>query len=102
MTNHFLYHADARDMSYIPDKSVHLVLTSPPYFNLKEYRKGKNQLSFKRRVVRQKIGILCDQSHVIVGKSLERERVHKLVKILVHGRFESFCGYYTLLWGEIQ
>lgn len=31
-------------MSYIPDKSVHLVLTSPPYFNLKEYRKGKNQL----------------------------------------------------------
>ena len=44
MTNHFLYHADARDMRYIPDKSVHLVLTSPPYFNLKEYRKGKNQL----------------------------------------------------------
>lgn len=31
-------------MSFIPDKSVHLVLTSPPYFNLKEYRKGKNQL----------------------------------------------------------
>lgn len=31
-------------MSYIPDKSVHLVLTSPPYYNLKEYRKGKNQL----------------------------------------------------------
>lgn len=44
MTNQTLYHADARDMSYIPDKSVHLVLTSPPYFNLKEYRKGKNQL----------------------------------------------------------
>ena len=44
MTNHLLYHADARDMSYIPDKSVHLVLTSPPYFNLKEYRRGKNQL----------------------------------------------------------
>lgn len=44
MTNHFLFHGDARDMSYIPDRSVHLVLTSPPYFNLKEYRKGKNQL----------------------------------------------------------
>ncbi len=44
MTNQLLYHADARNMSYIPDKSVHLVLTSPPYFNLKEYRKGKNQL----------------------------------------------------------
>lgn len=44
MTNHKLYHGDARDMKYIPDESVHLVLTSPPYFNLKEYRKGKNQL----------------------------------------------------------
>ena len=31
-------------MSFIPDNSVHLVLTSPPYFNLKEYRKGQNQL----------------------------------------------------------
>lgn len=44
MTNHRLYHGDAREMKYIPDESVHLVLTSPPYFNLKEYRKGKNQL----------------------------------------------------------
>ncbi len=44
MTEHTLYHADARDLSFIKDKSVHLVLTSPPYFNLKEYRRGHNQL----------------------------------------------------------
>ena len=44
MTNHTLYHADARDLSFIKDESVHLVLTSPPYFNLKEYRRGDNQL----------------------------------------------------------
>lgn len=44
MTEHTLYHADARELSFIKDKSVHLVLTSPPYFNLKEYRKGHNQL----------------------------------------------------------
>ena len=44
VTTHKLFHSDARMMEYIPDKSVHLVLTSPPYFNLKEYRKGKNQL----------------------------------------------------------
>lgn len=44
MTEHTLYHADARNLSFIKDKSVHLVLTSPPYFNLKEYRKGQNQL----------------------------------------------------------
>lgn len=44
MTNHTLYHGDSRDLSYIPDKSVHLVLTSPPYWNLKEYERGDNQL----------------------------------------------------------
>ena len=44
VTTHKLFHSDARMMEYIPDKSVHLVLTSPPYFNLKEYRKGNNQL----------------------------------------------------------
>lgn len=44
VTAHKLFHSDARMMEYIPDKSVHLVLTSPSYFNLKEYRKGNNQL----------------------------------------------------------
>ena len=44
MVSQYLYHGDARNMNYIPDGSIHLVLTSPPYFNLKEYRKGKNQL----------------------------------------------------------
>lgn len=44
VTAHKLFHGDARAMSYIPDNSVHLVLTSPPYFNLKEYRRGANQL----------------------------------------------------------
>ena len=32
------------DLSYIEDDSVHLVLTSPPYFNLKAYQRGENQL----------------------------------------------------------
>lgn len=44
MTDQKLFHGDARDLSFILDKSVHLVLTSPPYFNLKEYRRGQNQL----------------------------------------------------------
>lgn len=44
MTHHCLYHGDARSLSYISDQSVHLVLTSPPYWNLKEYERGKDQL----------------------------------------------------------
>lgn len=36
-TNHILRLGDARDLSKVPDNSIHLVVTSPPYFNLKPY-----------------------------------------------------------------
>jgi DNA modification methylase len=39
-SHHELYHADARDLSMVDDESVHLVVTSPPYFNLKDYENG--------------------------------------------------------------
>ena len=36
-TTHVLRRGDARDLSVIPSESVHLIVTSPPYFNLKPY-----------------------------------------------------------------
>jgi site-specific DNA-methyltransferase (adenine-specific) len=39
-TTHRLHQVDARDLSWIPDASVHLVVTSPPYWTLKEYASG--------------------------------------------------------------
>jgi DNA modification methylase len=39
-TTHRLHQGDARDLSWIPDASVHLVVTSPPYWTLKEYAAG--------------------------------------------------------------
>lgn len=39
-TTHRLHLGDSRDLSWIPDASVHLVVTSPPYWNLKEYARG--------------------------------------------------------------
>lgn len=44
MTQHTLYRGDSRNLKFIPDSSVHLILTSPPYWNLKKYEEGKNQL----------------------------------------------------------
>lgn len=41
---HEIIYGDARKLQYIEDESVHLVLTSPPYWNIKNYRNGKNQL----------------------------------------------------------
>lgn len=36
-TRHELIQADARDLRFLRSESVHLVVTSPPYFNLKPY-----------------------------------------------------------------
>ncbi len=43
-TTHDLYLGDSRRMDRIPDSSVHLVLTSPPYWSLKRYRDSEGQL----------------------------------------------------------
>lgn len=43
-TEHRLHLGDARELSWIPDESVHLVVTSPPYWTLKEYRQHPGQL----------------------------------------------------------
>lgn len=43
-TLHRLINGDARDLSFIGDESVHLALTSPPYWNLKRYNENADQL----------------------------------------------------------
>ncbi len=43
-TRHRLALADARTVSFLPDESVHLILTSPPYWTLKKYRNTDGQL----------------------------------------------------------
>lgn len=42
-TRHEITHHDARQIN-IPPESVHLVLTSPPYWTLKEYHDGPGQM----------------------------------------------------------
>jgi DNA modification methylase len=43
-TTHRLYLGDAREMLSLEPESLHLVLTSPPYWTLKEYRDSQAQL----------------------------------------------------------
>ena len=43
-TTHKLINGDARDLSFLQDESIHLVVTSPPYWNLKKYNDCQNQL----------------------------------------------------------
>ena len=39
-----LINGDARDLSFLGDESIHLVVTSPPYWNLKRYNENPDQL----------------------------------------------------------
>jgi hypothetical protein len=43
-TSHRVINRDSRDMRELEPNSVHLVVTSPPYWTLKEYRETEGQL----------------------------------------------------------
>jgi len=43
-TTHQFHLGDARDLSWLKNESVHLVVTSPPYWTLKEYEHTASQL----------------------------------------------------------
>lgn len=43
-TTHRLHLGDARELDWIPDNSIHLVVTSPPYWTLKKYNDHPGQL----------------------------------------------------------
>jgi len=43
-TRHRLIRGDARELSFLPDESIHVVVTSPPYWTLKRYNEHPDQL----------------------------------------------------------
>jgi len=45
-TTHNLWLRDSRTIDFLPENSLHLVLTSPPYWTLKEYNKSPDQMGF--------------------------------------------------------
>lgn len=45
-TTHDLYLHDARTFAALPPESVHLVVTSPPYWTLKDYREHPDQMGY--------------------------------------------------------
>lgn len=55
-----IYLADARSMPELPDNSVALVVTSPPYFNIKDYSLDGYQAHAHSRSTRQQVGDLTN------------------------------------------
>jgi len=45
-TSHDIYSHDSRRIDFLAPNSVHLVLTSPPYWTLKDYREHPDQMGY--------------------------------------------------------
>lgn len=45
-TQHDLHRGDSRRIEFLPPKSIHLVVTSPPYWTLKDYNVSEGQMGY--------------------------------------------------------
>src|SRR5438093_6802793 len=119
-TSHRIILGDARAMASVKDESVHLVVTSPPYFDLVEYVHGEDQLGHVHDYERflgetEKVwaeamrvlipgGRLC----IVVGdicRSRRRFGKHEVIplhaNILVQCQRLGFEGLATIFWYKI-
>jgi len=72
-----VFYKDARNMCEIPDNSIHLIVTSPPYFNVKDYSKDGYQVNKISEKKEGQIGDIRDYKQYInellkVWKECER------------------------------
>lgn len=120
-TQHELWRQDARELDFIPDNSVHLVLTSPPYWTLKTYNPSPGQmgdiegyedfLTQLDRVWRHCLRVLAPGGRLVcvVGDVCLSRRKNKGEHTVVplHASIQEHCralGYSNLapiLWNKI-
>ncbi len=75
-----VYFKNAQDMSEIPDNSIDLIVTSPPYFNIKDYSKNGYQTEKHSNKIKGQIGDIADYKSFInelLKVWIEAERVLK-------------------------
>lgn len=121
-TTHDLYKADAREMRFLKPESIHLVVTSPPYWTLKEYERSDGQLGYVQDyelflAELDKVWATCFKALVPGGRlvcvvgdvCLSRRKnngVHSVVPL--HASIQEHCrqiGYTNLspiIWNKIS
>jgi len=119
-THHRIILGDARQMDAVKDETVHLVVTSPPYFDLIEYVEGAGQLGHIHRyesflaeldkVWRESLRVLIPGGRlcIVVGdvcRARRRFGKHEVIPlhadILVRCRQMGFEGLATVFWHKI-
>lgn len=118
-TKHALRLGDARNLSWIADGSVHLIVTSPPYWTLKKYEDNEHQLGeiadYDRfldelnkvwrecaRVLAPGGRICCVVGDVCIPRKQGRHRVMPLhADIMVRARSLGLDALTPILWFKI-
>jgi len=120
-TTQTIYIGDSRNLEMIEDKSVHLILTSPPYWNLKRYNDSNGQLGHIQDYITfldelDKVWFECYKKLtiggrlvVVVGDVLQSRREHGRHKVVpLHADIQVRCekiGYDNLapiIWHKIS
>ena len=111
---------DSRLLDHLPDESVHLVVTSPPYWNLKPYEAGADQLGLIEdfddfldeldRVWRHCLRALCPGGRLIIVTGdvlLPRRRYGRHVVFPLHAALQErtrrlgFDNLAPIIWHKI-
>jgi site-specific DNA-methyltransferase (cytosine-N4-specific) len=81
-TRHFdtVFYSDSRNMKELPDNSVQLVVTSPPYFNIKDYSLDGYQQKKKGNKQKEQIGDIVDYEQYINALLLVWKECERVLK----------------------
>lgn len=120
-SRHSLWVGDSRAMSYVLDESVHLVVTSPPYFDLKKYPDHEAQLGgfhdyevFLKELDRvwtecYRVLVKGGRLIIVVGDVCRSRRAygeHQVIplhsSITEHCRYVGFHNLATMVWHKIS
>ena len=120
-THHDLFLRDSRKLDILAPESVHLVVTSPPYWTLKEYRDTKDQMGFiadYEEFLREldRVWVHCHRALVPGGRLIcvvgdvclsRRKNKGRHVVVPLHASIQEHCrsiGYDNLapiIWHKI-
>jgi DNA modification methylase len=120
-TRHHLSVGDARSLAQVPDESVHLVVTSPPYFDLKKYPEHQSQLGAVHdyEIFIKELGQVWAECHralvkggrliVVVGDVCRSRREHGEHQVVpLHASIAETCrelgfnNLATMVWHKIS
>lgn len=90
MTNHLVVIGDSTRMDEVQDSSVHLVVTSPPYWNLKDY--GEDQgIGQTSTTYKEYFSSICDVFRECVKKLVpDGKLIVNIMPILLTGKNTKF------------